>query len=232
MTSNPYISLDTRRPAVGPRAEAAAEGPQAHRPEVPAAVSEGGDREPAARVPCVPDPEPWALERAAAGDREAARLLVERYENMVYGVAVNVLGDAGEAEDAAQEAFLRVFRGLPRFRGEASFTTWVFRVAVNASLDQARRRRRGFAPSRDPEAALPLLAPGPEQTAEELERCRSVLAAMRGLRPALRRPLVLREVYGLDYEEIGALLGRPLGTVKAAVHRGRAALLAALDDDR
>jgi RNA polymerase sigma-70 factor (ECF subfamily) len=232
MTSNPHISLDTQRPAVGPQAEAVAEGPQAHQAGVPEDESEGGNREPAARVPRVPDPEPWVLESAAAGDREAARLLVGRYERMVYGVAVNVLGDAGEAEDAAQEAFLRVFRSLSRYRGESSFTTWVFRVAVNASLDQERRRRRGFAPPRDPEAALPLLTPGPEQTAEDLERCRSVLAAMRGLQPALRRPLVLREVYGLGYEEIGLLLGRPLGTVKAAVHRGRTALLAALDDDR
>jgi RNA polymerase sigma-70 factor (ECF subfamily) len=169
------------------------------------------------------------LERAAAGDREACRAVVERYQGMVCTVAANVLGDAGEAEDAAQEALLRVFRGLRSYRGEASFTTWVFRVAVNAALDQARRRRRSFLPPRDPDAAPLQLAPGPEQTAEQLERCRIVLAAMGRLRPAVRHALVLREVYGLDYEEIGDLLGRRLGTVKAAVHRGRAALLAELE---
>jgi RNA polymerase sigma-70 factor (ECF subfamily) len=183
-------------------------------------------------VPRIPDPEPGVLERATAGDRDACRSLVERYQGMVYGVAVSVLGDAGEAEDAAQEALLRVFRGLRRYRGEAAFTTWVFRVAVNAAVDQARRRRRTiFAPPRDLDAVLPRLAPGADQTAERAERCRRILAAMGRLRPALRRPLVLREVYGLGYEEIGSLLGRPVGTVKAAVHRGRAALLVELDDD-
>jgi RNA polymerase sigma-70 factor, ECF subfamily len=183
------------------------------------------------RVPRIPDPEPGVLERAGAGDRDAFRALVDRYQGMIFSVAVNMLGDAGEAEDAAQEAFLRVFRGLCLYRGEAAFTTWVFRLAVNAAADQARRRRRVFAPPRDPDAALPRLAPGADQTAEQAERCRRALAAMGGLRPALRRPLVLREIYGLGYEEIGDLLGRPVGTVKAAVSRGRAALLAALDED-
>jgi len=185
----------------------------------------------ASRVPRIADPESGLLERAKVGDREASRLLVERYERMVFAVCVNVLGDAGEAEDAAQETFLRVFRDLRRYRGEAAFTTWVFRVAANAALDQARRRRRRFAPPREPDVVLPQMAPGVEQTAEQVERCRSVLAAMGRLRPALRGPLVLREVYGLTYEEIGDLLGRPLGTVKAAVHRGRAKLLAALEEE-
>lgn len=178
----------------------------------------------------VPEPEPRLLERAAAGDHDACRLLVERYGGMVYAVAVNVLGDAHEAEDAAQEALLRVFGGLRRYRGEAAFGTWVFRIAANAALDQGRRRGRGLVPWHGTPGGLPPLAPGPEQTAEQMERCRMVLAAMGNLRPALRRPLVLREVYGLRYEEIGDLLGRPLGTVKAAVHRGRAALLAALEE--
>lgn len=181
------------------------------------------------RLPRIADPDPPTLERACSGDRDACRLIVERYESLVFAVAVNVLGDAQEAEDAAQEAFLRVFLSLPRYRGEAAFSTWVFRVAVNAALDQDRRRRRRSLPWRDDAAEVPRLAPGLDQTVEQCERCHEVLAAMGRLRPALRRPLVLREVYGLRYEEIGDLLGRPLGTVKAAVHRGRAALVAALE---
>lgn len=184
-----------------------------------------------ARLPRVIDPDPAILERACSGDREACRLIVERYESLVFAVAANVLGDVQEAEDAAQEAFLRVFLSLPRYRGEAAFTTWVFRVAVNAALDQDRRRRRRSLPWREVAAQLPRVAPGTDQTAEQCERCHEVLAAMGRLRPALRRPLVLREVYGLRYEEIGDLLGRPLGTVKAAVHRGRAALLAVLEQN-
>ncbi|MBM3148053.1 MAG: RNA polymerase sigma factor [Actinobacteria bacterium] len=154
---------------------------------------------------------------------------METHQDLVFGVAYKVLGDPCEAEDAAQEAFLRMFRALPGYRGECAFATWLFRIAVSAAVDQGRHRRRLSRGAADPSAGLPRLAVGPEVTVEQTERCRDVLRAMAELRPALRGPLVLREVYGLPYEEIGVLLGRRLGTVKAAVHRGRAAVAAALD---
>ena len=77
----------------------------------------------------LPDPSPAELARAASGDVEAFTRIVERYQGMVYSVAYNVLGDHTDAEDAAQEAFLRCYRKLPQFRGEATFTTWLFRLA-------------------------------------------------------------------------------------------------------
>jgi RNA polymerase sigma-70 factor (ECF subfamily) len=179
------------------------------------------------RWPRVADPPAGEIQRAAAGDTEAFRRLVERYERLVLGVAYTVLGDRHAAEDAAQEAFLRLHRALPRYRAEAAFGTWVFRLAVTAALDQRRRlARRAAAPLALP--PLESLQATPEQRAEAAE----LLVAMAALSPALRAPVVLREVYGYEYAEIAELLGKPVGTVKAAVHRGRAALLEELQRRR
>ena len=141
-------------------------------------------------------------------------------------MAYTVLGDWHDAEDAAQEAFLRLHRGLPQYRAEAAFGTWGFRLAVTAALDQRRRLWRRAAAPLGPPPGLPEATP--EQRAEAAE----LLAAMAALSAALRAPLVLREVYGYEYAEIAALLGKPVGTVKAAVHRGRAAVLEKLERRR
>jgi len=171
------------------------------------------------RSPRVAEPPTAEIQRAAAGDNDAFREIVRRYERLVFSVAYTVLGDACEAEDAAQEAFLRLHRGLSRYRGEAAFGTWVFRLAITAALDQRRwLSRRALVPL-DPLPATPQATPEQRAEAEEL------LAAMAALSAALRAPLVLREVYGYEYAEIAALLGKPVGTVKAAVHRGRATLV-------
>jgi RNA polymerase sigma-70 factor (ECF subfamily) len=90
----------------------------------------------------LPDPTSADLARAAAGDVDSFALIVERYQGMVYSVAYNVLGNHTDAEDAAQEAFLRCYRKLPQYRGEATFSTWLFRLALNASVDYQRRERR------------------------------------------------------------------------------------------
>ena len=178
------------------------------------------------RWPRVADPPAADIQRAAAGDTDAFHSLVQRYQRLVLGVAYTVLGDWHDAEDAAQEAFLRLHRGLPQYRAEAAFGTWVFRLAVTAALDQRRRLwRRAGAPLGPP--------PGlPEATPEQRAEAAELLAAMAALSAALRAPLVLREVYGYEYAEIAALLGKPVGTVKAAVHRGRAAVLEKLERRR
>jgi RNA polymerase sigma-70 factor (ECF subfamily) len=174
----------------------------------------------------VPDPPADQIQRAAAGDADAFREIVLRYERLVFGVAYTVLGDSYDAEDAAQEAFLRLHRGLPRYRGEAAFGTWVFRLAVTAALDQRRwlSRRAGV--------PLDTLPGSPQATPEQRAEAEQLLTAMAALSAALRAPLVLREVYGYEYAEIAALLGKPVGTVKAAVHRGRAALVEELGRGR
>lgn len=171
------------------------------------------------RSTSVADPPADEIQRAATGDASAFREIVLRYERLVFGVAYTVLGDPYEAEDAAQEAFLRLHRGLPRYRGEAAFGTWVFRLAITAALDQHRWLSRRAVVPLDP------LPQSPQATPEQRAAAAELLTAMAALSAALRAPLVLREVYGYEYAEIAALLGKPVGTVKAAVHRGRAVLV-------
>ena len=101
----------------------------------------------------LPDPTPADLARAVAGDVDAFKTIVERYQGMVYSVAYNVLGNHTDAEDAAQEAFLRCYRKLPQYRSEATFSTWLFRLALTASVDYQRRERRRPVPVEVPELA-------------------------------------------------------------------------------
>ena len=167
----------------------------------------------------LPDPSPADLARAAAGDVEAFRRIVERFQGMVYSVAYNVLGDRTDAEDAAQESFLRCYRKLPQFRSEARFSTWLFRLALSTSVDYRRREQRRPEPVEVPDLADDL---GPE-LGEGVTP--AVLAeALHELPHDYRVPTVLRDIYGLPYQEIADLTHRPLGTVKAMVHRGRASL--------
>lgn len=165
------------------------------------------------------DPSPADLARAAAGDREAFRTIVERYQTMVFSVAYNVLGSHADAEDAAQDAFLRCYRSLPQYRAEASFSTWLFRLAVTSAVDGKRRAGRRPLPAEVPDIVddrAPL--PGEGIDAATLVR------ALGELPEDYRTPTVLRDVYGLPYAEIAEITGRPLGTVRVMVHRGRASL--------
>lgn len=164
-----------------------------------------------------PDPSTEEIRRAAAGDVAAFTRIVERYQGMAYSVAYKMLGDRQDAEDAAQEAFLNCYRRLATFRGDSLFSTWMFRLAVTAAADarrrEARRRAAGAAAANEPvyEACDP--SDGV-----------SLAAALAELPPDHRVPTVLRDVYGLAYQDIADATGRPLGTVKVMVHRGRAAL--------
>jgi len=174
----------------------------------------------------LPDPTAADLARAATGDVDAFKTIVERYQGMIYSVAYNVLGNHTDAEDAAQEAFLRCYRKLPQYRSEATFSTWLFRLALTASVDYQRRERRRPEPVEVPDLAgdQPVLGDG--ITAGTLT------AALHDLPDDYRVPTVLRDIYGLPYQEIADLTARPLGTVKVMVHRGRASLRLRLQAER
>ncbi len=171
-----------------------------------------------------PDPSPAELARAAAGDAEAFRQVVERYQSMVYSIAYNVFGSRVDAEDAAQEVFLRLYRKLSQFAGTSSFSTWFHRFALNAVIDHQRRQRHLRAADAPP--AVDAGEPTGDAEGEALDRVAygELMAALGDLPLDYRAPLVLRDVYGLTYREISRELDRPLGTVKAMVHRGRNAL--------
>jgi RNA polymerase sigma-70 factor (ECF subfamily) len=167
----------------------------------------------------LPDPSPADLARAAGGDSRAFTLIVERYQGMVYSVAYNVLGNHTDAEDAAQEAFLRCYRKLPQYRSEASFSTWLFRLALSAAVDYRRREKSRPEPVEVPDVAGDAAA----ELGEGFDAA-IIVGALADLPEDYRVPTVLRDVYGLPYQEIAEVTGRPLGTVKVMVHRGRASL--------
>lgn len=176
------------------------------------------------------DDEGALVVRARAGDLSAFELLVARYERRIYNLALRMLGSPADAEDAAQEAFLRAFASLASFRGHARFGTWLYRVAINACRDELRRRRRlptGPLELADPQpsAALrpdpPDAGPGPEAAAERREVRALVERAVAALPAEYREAVLLRDLHDLSYEEIAAALGVAVGTVKSRIHRGR-----------
>ena len=165
---------------------------------------------------------------AAARDTEAVAALVRLSENKVYHLTLRLCGNEEDAQDAAQEAFLSAWRGLPSFREEAEFATWIYRLASNAAIDCLRRgkKQRGNLSLDDEELRLdaPSAAPGPQELAEGAELRAAVARGLDALSPDHRQVLVLRELGHLSYEEIAGKLALDLGTVKSRISRARSAL--------
>lgn len=155
---------------------------------------------------------------AAAGDRRALEALLERHFDLVHAVCRRVTADPDDALDATQEALLAVARHIGRWDARARFTTWLYRVATNAALDELRRRKRRPTPS-------DLLPDGQRSSFEPGVDARlDVDTALAGLTPEFRAAVVLRDLCDLDYEEIAHVLDVPIGTVRSRIARGRAAL--------
>ncbi|MGH9030777.1 MAG: RNA polymerase sigma factor [Acidimicrobiia bacterium] len=173
-----------------------------------------------------PDSDDALLATAASGgDRRALELLLERHADRVHAVCRRVLADADDALDATQEALIAIARGIGRFDGRSAFTTWMYRVATNAALDEGRRR--GRRPS--PVEAVPESAPMSETPLENRVGARlDVDAALARLPEEFRVAVVLRDLCDLDYAEIAEALALPPGTVRSRIARGRAALAEAL----
>ncbi len=165
---------------------------------------------------------------AAGGDTEAFERLVRTYENKIYHLALRMCGSADEAADIAQEAFLAAWRGLPSFRGEAGFATWLYRLTSNAAIDYLRRQKkqRGDMSLDDEELGLDAVdsGPSPQETAEGSELRSAVAAGFNQLSEGHRQVLVLREIQGLSYEEIASVLELDIGTVKSRISRARSSL--------
>lgn len=198
------------------------------------AISLGRER-PAAMI----DGDAVLVARAKEGDEAAFECLVQTHEAEVYRVCRRMLGSPDAAMDAAQDTFVRVFRSLGRFRSDAAFRTWVYGIAVNVCRNVLASRAHRTAArttslSADGErGALVLDLPDqgldPERAAYGHELGRALESALGSVSPEHREVIVLREVEGLDYEEIAATLGCRLGTVKSRLARARAALMAALE---
>jgi RNA polymerase sigma-70 factor, ECF subfamily len=170
--------------------------------------------------------EPGLVERCRRGDREAQHELYTRTSERIYRVALRITRDADAAFDVAQETYVRAFTRLGQFDGRSDVVTWLYRVAVNESLQFLRRAKR-TRPS--PET----VAPG---TTRDVEQDVAILRidmdeALAGLSPADRAILLLRYQEGLDYQAISEVLGYPLGTVASRLNRARERVRARLKKD-
>jgi len=159
------------------------------------------------------------------GDRRAFGQLVSRHERRVYGICLRMLGNREDAQDAAQEAFLSALRRASTFRQAAAFSTWLYRIAVNAATDQARRRARTRTVPLEPDdAGVPVPAHDPTDHGEVVATAVTVQAALAGIPDEFRAAVVLCDLLRLPYAEAAVVLDVPVGTVKSRVFRGRLAL--------
>lgn len=195
------------------------------------------------RVPSVgADDDRRLVERARAGDAMAFEALVRRYERWVFTLALRMVGDRQEAEDIAQEIFLKAYRGLEGFRGASRFSTWLYAIASHHCLNylgssDARLRRQVWDPGPVGDCGgdaptvldrVPDGAPGPDAVLEGRELRQAIQNGLAYLSEEHRLIVVLRDVQGMSYEEIAATLGLELGTVRSRLHRARMDLKAQL----
>jgi RNA polymerase sigma-70 factor, ECF subfamily len=165
------------------------------------------------------DPDPRILARARDGDLMAFEDLVRLFQADVWRFAYHLTRDRVMAEDVTQEAFLRAFRFLGAFRGEAKFTSWLLRIVRNCGMDALRRQH-------SQSTRQPVAMPGASDPAARAE----LAQAIEGLSADHRQPFLLIEVFGLSYREAADVLSLKVGTVKSRMHRARQTLIRALTD--
>jgi RNA polymerase sigma-70 factor, ECF subfamily len=170
------------------------------------------------------------IEACREGDREAFGLLFETYKDRVFSVAVYSFdGDEAAASDVAQQIFLKLMTNIDQFRGESAFTTWLYRMVVNACIDERRRRKR-FLPFGELTSMNRIADRKPqERNYARVELAACVKAAISELRPKLRMPILLKYIEGLSYEEIANVLGCSKGTVASRMNRGHKELARRLE---
>lgn len=165
------------------------------------------------------------IEACQQGDRAAFQLLFETYKDRVFSIAVySSGGDRALADDVTQQIFLKLFTAIRQFRGDSEFTTWLYRLVVNACLDERRRSRR-LLPLGE---TVAMRSPGDKKPQEKqyarLEVAEAVQAAIAELKPKFRLPILLKYIEGLSYEEIATVMGCSKGTVASRLNRGHSQL--------
>lgn len=185
------------------------------------------------------DPDRGLVERARDGDQLACRRLFERHAPKVRRIVARYINEADEIADLVQEIFARAFQGLRGFDGRSRFFTWLYRIAVNHTIEGLARvrQRRRFEMPRGPDDGMYLdsllgLAETPEESLAAKQVADSILRAFEQLPKEYREAVQLRELDGLSYGEIGERLGVPAGTVRTRIFRGREAIARALEPVR
>lgn len=182
------------------------------------------------------------IKRCQQGDLEAFEQLIAAYEKKMINYCWRMLGNPSDAEDAAQEVFIKVFRFIESFTGQSSFSTWLYRIASNVCLDILRKKKRQPADTvslyqsgaEGDEFVLPVEddAPSPYESAQLNEAQRALNAALAQLGEEQRRVIILRDIEGFSYDEIAAVMHVPPGTVKSRINRARKSLQKLLEKDR
>jgi len=173
--------------------------------------------------------------RSQRGDVESFNQLILRWERPIYALAYRVIGREEEARDVCQEAFLRAFRALPGFKGEAKFSSWLYRITLNLCRDWIRRQRRAPVSQmpEDVDVAEMAASRGPVESIEDLVARRELSAvveeAMARLPEEQRTAIILKEYHGMTFQEIAELQGCPLSTVKTRLYQGLSVLRRHLD---
>jgi len=183
----------------------------------------------------VSDEDRDAVRRVQAGETEAFEVLVEKYKRKTFRLAYQVLRDQEEALDVSQEAFVKAFRSLPKFKGESAFYTWLFRITMNLALDRRRQRvTRTKAlggedvPPEEWERTAVASGPDPEAEAASAERRARIGRALHSLSENHRAIIILSDIEGLSYRDIAEVLAIPMGTVMSRLHNARKRLREAL----
>jgi RNA polymerase sigma-70 factor (ECF subfamily) len=164
--------------------------------------------------------------RSIGGDHDSFNQLILRWERPIYALAYRTIGREEEARDVCQETFLRAFRALPKFRREAKFSSWIYRIALNLCRDWARKERRApvVQPPEDMDLVEMAAAAEPSESIEDLvarkNMAERVEQAMARLPEEQRTAIVLKEYHGLTFQEIADLQGCPLSTVKTRLYQG------------
>jgi len=181
------------------------------------------------------------IQRCKQGDIAAFNDLVRRYEKRVFNFAYRMAGNYDDASDVAQEAFIRVFNAINTFRGEANFTTWLYRIVTNVYLDERKKRKSHLHTSLQDFVELEEntvtrqvedTAPSPESVVERVERDEMLNRAIQELPEYQRIMVVLYHTQGKSYEEIAGIMRLPIGTVKSRLNRARLALKERLEPIR
>lgn len=175
-------------------------------------------------------PDSELITECLQGRTDAFGQIVTRYQERLFGTLVTMLGSAEDARDVAQDAFVQAYQKLESFRGQSAFYSWLFRIALNSSVDHHRRQRRptvSIDAAREQSGAEPTDSHpeiSPSFGMERTERQKLVQLALSKLSPEYREVLVLKEMEDMKYEEIAGLVKIPVGTVRSRIHRGRAEL--------
>ena len=177
------------------------------------------------------DTDQQLVQRAQSGDLRAFDLLVLKYQGRIAALVARYVSDAGEVEDVTQEAFIKAYRALGKFRGDSAFYTWLYRIAANAAKNHlvAKGRRPGADATIEDaegfdEGGVRSESASPEALVMGVELAEVVESAMNGLPDELRAALTLREFEGLSYDDIADVLGCPVGTVRSRIFRAREAI--------